>query len=191
MIIETKNFKDVNRAPYNPRVELKAGMPEYEKLKKSIETFGHVLPMVYNKTSGNLVGGHQTMTVLEDMGKTKAEMSIVELGDAEEKALNIGLNKLGGMWNKNKLSTLLDGLVDVPDFDIDLTGFDFAELEDTVKQEDVVPFTLDDFEFEDIKEPCWFVIRGNLDDYEEIKKHVLKLKNNVIIEGSYDGQLKQ
>ena len=53
MIIETKEFKDVNRALYNPRVELKPGMPEYEKLKKSIEEFGHILPMVFNKRSGN------------------------------------------------------------------------------------------------------------------------------------------
>ena len=191
MKIEVKKFKDVNRAPYNPRVELKAGMPEYEKLKKSIETFGHVLPMVFNKRSDNLVGGHQTMTVLEDLGKTEAEISIVDLGEVEEKALNIGLNKLGGLWDKDKLITLLDELIEIPDFDIDLTGFNLEEIEGEAKQEDIVSFTLDDFEFEEIKEPCWFVIRGDLDDYEEIKKHITKLKNDVIIEGSLDGQLKQ
>lgn len=191
MIIEVKKFKDVNRAPYNPRVELKVGMPEYEKLKKSIETFGHVLPMVYNSRSGTLVGGHQTMTVLEDLGKTEAEMSIVDLGEVEEKALNIGLNKLGGMWNKDKLTTLLYELIEIPEFDIDVTGFDLDEVVGEVEEKDIVPFTLDDFEFEEIKEPCWFVIRGDLDDYEEIKKHITKLKNDVIIEGSLDGQLKQ
>lgn len=31
MIIETKKFKDVKWAPYNPRVELKPGMPELDK----------------------------------------------------------------------------------------------------------------------------------------------------------------
>ena len=65
MQIKSLKFKDVKRAQYNPRVELKPGMPEYEKLAKSIHEFGHVLPMVYNQRSGNLVGGHQTMTVLE------------------------------------------------------------------------------------------------------------------------------
>lgn len=128
MKIEIKKFKDVNRAPYNPRVELKAGMPEYEKLKKSIETFGHVLPMVYNQKSGTLVGGHQTMTVLKDLGKTEAEMSIVDLNEVEEKALNIGLNKISGEWNNDKLIGILNELIEIPDFDIDLTGFTLDEI---------------------------------------------------------------
>ena len=128
MIIETKNFKDVNRAPYNPRIELKAGMPEYEKLKKSIEEFGHVLPMVFNKRSGNLVGGHQTMTVLEADNITQAQMSIVDMDDANEKALNIALNKIGGAWEDGKLSELLGELSALPDFDIELTGFDVDEV---------------------------------------------------------------
>lgn len=157
MIIEVKEFKDVNRAPYNPRVELKSGMPEYEKLKKSIETFGHVLPMVYNKTSGNLVGGHQTMTVLVDMGKTKAEMSIVELIDAEEKALNIGLNKIGGMFDNEKLSEILNELIDIPEFDIELTGFDVAEIgeiEFDTPQEDVKEDDFDaDKALSEVEEP--------------------------------------
>ena len=58
MIIETKKFKDVNRAPYNPRVELMPGMPEYEKLAKSIHEYGHILPLVFNARTGVLVGGH-------------------------------------------------------------------------------------------------------------------------------------
>ena len=129
MIIEVKKFKDVNRAPYNPRVELKAGMPEYEKLKKSIETFGHVLPMVYNVRSHTLVGGHQTMTVLADLGRTEAEMSIVDLSEVEEKALNIGLNKISGEWDYGELSDILNELIEIPDFDIDLTGFDIEDVE--------------------------------------------------------------
>lgn len=126
--IEIKKFKDVNRAPYNPRVELKAGMSEYEKLKKSVETFGHVLPMVYNQKSGTLVGGHQTMTVLEDLGRTEAEMSIVDLNEVEEKALNIALNKIGGMFDNEKLSDILNELIEIPDFDIELTGFTLDEI---------------------------------------------------------------
>ena len=135
MIIETKNFKDVNRAPYNPRIELKPGMPEYEKLKKSIEEFGHILPMVFNKRSGNLVGGHQTMTVLEADNITKAQMSIVDLDDAKEKALNIALNKIGGAWEDGKLSELLGELSVLPDFDIELTGFDVDEIESMKPEE--------------------------------------------------------
>ncbi len=128
MIIKTKKFKDVNRAPYNPRVELKKGMPEYEKLAKSIDKFEQVLPMVYNSRSGNLVGGHQTMTVLGDRGIDESQMSIVDLDDADEKALNIALNKISGSWDDDKLSVLLGELSALPDFDIELTGFDVDEV---------------------------------------------------------------
>ena len=84
MEIELIKFTKVNMAPYNPRVELKPGMPEYEKLVKSIHEFRHILPLVFNVRSGNLVGGHQTMTVLENDGMSEAQMSIVDLNDAQE-----------------------------------------------------------------------------------------------------------
>lgn len=128
MKIELIQFTKVNRAPYNPRIELKPGMTEYEKLAKSIHEFGHVLPLVYNARSSNLVGGHQTMTVLEADGKTEAQMSIVDLDDAHEKALNVALNKISGEWDDDKLSVLLGELQDLPEFDIDLTGFEKYEL---------------------------------------------------------------
>ena len=128
MIIETKKFKDVNRAPYNPRVELKPGMPEYEKLAKSINKFNQVLPMVFNTRSGVLVGGHQTMTVLENNGMDESQMSIVDLDDSDEKALNIALNKISGLWDTAQLSELLGELSAIPDFDIELTGFDIDEV---------------------------------------------------------------
>ena len=153
MDIKLKKFKDVNRAPYNPRVELKPGMPEYEKLSKSIETFGHVLPMVFNVRSGNLVGGHQTMTVMENKGFTEAKMSIVDLDDAQEKALNIGLNKISGSWDDGKLSILLGELSALPDFDVELTGFSLDEIA-TLNPAEVLEDNFDvDKAFEDIEEP--------------------------------------
>ena len=128
MIIETKKFKDVNRAPYNPRVELMPGMPEYEKLAKSIHEYGHILPLVFNARTGVLVGGHQTMSVLEADGITEAQMSVVDLDEIQEKACNIALNKTGGSWDDDKLSSILGELSAIPDFDIELTGFETYEL---------------------------------------------------------------
>ena len=42
----------LNPAAYNPRKELKPGSRDYEKLKRSIEEFGFVEPIVWNKASG-------------------------------------------------------------------------------------------------------------------------------------------
>jgi hypothetical protein len=47
-------------AEYNPRKALLPGDAEYEKLKRSVEAFGYICPIVWNERSGNVVGGHQT-----------------------------------------------------------------------------------------------------------------------------------
>lgn len=53
----------LKEAAYNPRVALKPGDAEFEKLKRSIETFGDVEPIVWNERTGNIVGGHQKLAV--------------------------------------------------------------------------------------------------------------------------------
>lgn len=57
MNIQKININQINPAAYNPRVDLKPGDEEYEKLKVSIDTFGYVEPLVWNQRTGNLVGG--------------------------------------------------------------------------------------------------------------------------------------
>ena len=42
MLIEKKNVTELLPADYNPRKDLRPGDPEYEKLKRSIEQFGHL-----------------------------------------------------------------------------------------------------------------------------------------------------
>ena len=46
MQIEKKKVDELKAAPYNPRKDLKPGDAEYEKLKRSIETFGYVEPVI-------------------------------------------------------------------------------------------------------------------------------------------------
>lgn len=129
MIIEKKNTADLLPADYNPRKDLKPGDAEYEKLKRSIEQFGYVEPVIWNKTTGRVVGGHQRLKVLIDMGLTEVDCVVVELTEENEKALNIALNKISGEWDKDKLALLIADLQGA-DFDVSLTGFEPAELDD-------------------------------------------------------------
>lgn len=129
MIIEKKNTADLLPADYNPRKDLKPGDAEYEKLKRSIEQFGYVEPVIWNKTTGRVVGGHQRLKVLIDMGMTEVDCVVVELTEEKEKALNIALNKISGEWDKDKLTLLIADLQGA-DFDVSLTGFEPAELDD-------------------------------------------------------------
>ena len=86
--------------------------------------------MVWNKQTGNLVGGHQRFKVLSAKDIKEVEVSVVDLPIEKEKALNIALNKISGDWDEHKLALLLDDLIKVPDFDIGLTGFETEEISD-------------------------------------------------------------
>lgn len=112
-------------AAYNPRVELTEDMEEYQALKKSIEEFGDVEPIVWNQRTGNIIGGHQRYNVLKALGYKAAMVSVVDMEEAQEKTLNIALNKVEGEWDEKKLKTVLEEL----DFeDVQLAGFNMDEV---------------------------------------------------------------
>lgn len=133
MDIQTVKIDRINPAAYNPRLDLKPGDVEYEKLRKSITEFDCVEPLVWNKRTGNLVGGHQRLKILKELGHTEVDVSIVDLSDSKEKALNLALNKISGDWDMPKLKDLLEEL-DTGAFDIEITGFDMKEIEQLMTQ---------------------------------------------------------
>ena len=118
----------LNPAPYNPRRDLKPGDKDYEKLKRSIEQFGAVEPVVWNKQTGNVVGGHQRLKILLDMGLTRIDCVVVDMDERREKALNLALNRITGDWDEGKLASLMADF-DASDFDVSLTGFDASEID--------------------------------------------------------------
>ena len=132
MNIQKIPVSQLKAAEYNPRKDLKSGDPEYEKLRRSIEEFGYVEPVIWNKTTGNVVGGHQRLKVLSELGQTDIECVIVELDEQREKALNVALNKVSGFWDNDKLASLISDL-NAADFDVSLTGFDAAEIDELFK----------------------------------------------------------
>lgn len=116
---------DIKPANYNPRKSLKAGDAEYEKIKNSLEHFGYIEPIIINKRTGNIVGGHQRFTVIKDLGYTTVDVVEVDLDDKKEKALNVALNKIKGSWDNNKLAKLIS---DMSQDNIELTGFNEIEV---------------------------------------------------------------
>ena len=140
MEIERVPVDQLNPAPYNPRKDLKPGDPEYERLKRSIDRWDIVEPLVWNKTTGNVVGGHQRLKILKARGDTEVDVSVVEITEQEEAALNIALNKISGDWDIHKLAEVLSEL-DACGFDATLTGFDIQELEELLSR----PLSLPEF----------------------------------------------
>ena len=121
-------------AKYNPRKDLKPGDPAYEKIKRSLNTFGYVDPVIWNEVTGNIVGGHQRYKVLVAEGATEIDCVVVHIENPqEEKALNIALNKAVGEWEPVALADLLSDLQQ-SGYDLGATGFDPAEVDDLFSQ---------------------------------------------------------
>lgn len=147
MQIEKKKVDDLKAAAYNPRKDLQPGDAEYEKLKRSILEFGYVEPVIWNKRTGIVVGGHQRLKVMKDLGYTEVDCVIVDLDESKEKALNIALNKISGEWNNDLLADLLRDL-DRSGYDITLTGFDLAEAQELFGSGSMENVHEDDFDAE-------------------------------------------
>lgn len=136
---------DLRPAAYNPRKKLKAGDKEYEKIKNSIQEFGYVEPIIvnYNMT---VIGGHQRLTVLKDLGYIEVECVVLHIEDEHKvKALNVALNKITGAWNEQLLADLLVDLQSA-DFNTDLTGFEPAEIDQLFSKVHNKKITEDDFD---------------------------------------------
>jgi DNA modification methylase len=159
--IQKLPLEKLNPAKYNPRKDLKPGDPEYEKLKKSMETFGYVEPIVWNKRSGHVVSGHQRLKILQNQGETEIECVVVDLDETEEKALNVALNKISGEWDLPKLADLISEL-DSELFDISLTGFDVAEIEDLFSKVHDKEVEEDKFDLSAALEKAAFVEQGDI-----------------------------
>lgn len=169
MEIITKKIAEMERAAYNPRVELLPGDDEYEKLRRNIKKFGVVVPVVWNKRTNRVVSGHQRLTVLENEGVEEVEVSVVDLDETAEKQLNIAMNKVTGDWDEVKLKEVLDSLGE----SALETGFDEAEIE---MLENSIEGMLDegflDGELNRLDQTFNVSLRFSLDDAEVLKQYV-------------------
>jgi len=127
MRIEKCRVDNLNPAPYNPRKDLQPGDKTYDSLKRSVETFGHLQPIIVNKRTRHVVGGHQRLKVLKDLGRKMVDVVYVDIPIEEEKALNLTLNKSVGEWDEPKLASLLQEFEAFPQVEVELTGFTKAE----------------------------------------------------------------
>jgi len=107
LTLKRLKLSDIEVRDDNPRLKLAPGMPAYEDLKRSIEENGYADGMVWNERTGHLVGGHQRLTVLRDMGYEEVDVQVVDLPEEKEARLNIILNRVSGDWDYNVLAKRL------------------------------------------------------------------------------------
>jgi len=116
MIIEIKKISELTPAPYNPRESTEK---QESQLKQSLKKFGVVEPIIYNKQTGYIVGGHFRVRELQKLGYTEIECVIVDLSEEDEKELNIRLNANTGQWDWDALANNFE-LEDLNDWGLEV-----------------------------------------------------------------------
>lgn len=119
-------ISQLKAAPYNPR---KMPDDQMRLLMKGIEEFGVVDPIIVNRRTGLIVGGHQRAEAAARLNMKTVPVVYVDLDHQRERALNLALNKISGEWDRGKLKDLLEEL-DVGELDLELSGFVETELEE-------------------------------------------------------------
>lgn len=120
-------LKELKPSEYNPRVITEE---EFKALEDSMQKFGYVEPIVYNKRNNHVIGGHQRLKILSKTLNPESEIDAVELDldDYQEKALNLALNKVSGDWDEIKLNEVLLDIKNNNEELLKFTGFNNNEI---------------------------------------------------------------
>lgn len=137
MIIEKKKLSDLTPAPYNPR---QSTAKQEKQLKASLEKFGVVEPIIFNKQTGYIVGGHFRVRELKKLGYKEIECVIVDLSEEDEKELNIRLNANTGEWDWDALANEWDS-EQLIEWGMDLPNTDY-EIEEKPEQKEKSTMTI-------------------------------------------------
>lgn len=149
----TINRQDIKNAPYNPRT-IEAG--NLALLKNNIKRIGLIETIVWNKTTGNLVSGHQRLKILDILEKRQdydLTVAIVQLSLQEEKEQNIFMNNTNaqGDWDRDLMMSMISdidlGKAGFTDVDLSALGIELdLEKHQKADVEDIIS------EFEEIKD---------------------------------------
>lgn len=120
----------INFASYNPR---RLSDTAKKKLKANLKRIGLAGGIVWNETTGNLVSGHQRLSIIDEIEKYNPDthendypirVEVLQLSDKEEKEQNIFFNSTTaqGEFDNDLLAAL------IPEIDYDLAGLDEADI---------------------------------------------------------------
>ncbi len=115
----------IKNAPYNPRT---ISTDARKRLTKKLKTRGLLQALTVNRTTGNIVGGHQRLAILDvlmESSKYAIDVCVVKLTPKQEREENIAFNNpaLQGDWDLPLLADALPGL------DLEEAGFSQVALE--------------------------------------------------------------
>jgi len=104
-------------------------MPEEEMaaLKRSLEKWGMVDPIILRRENGEVIAGHQRIAAAIDLGMAQVPVVDIDVDAMDATLLNQTLNRIMGRWDESKLAIVQEQLR-AAGADLTLTGFTEAGL---------------------------------------------------------------
>lgn len=111
MLVEKRKLRELVEMEDNPR---KANENFYEDLRKSIEEFGYIIPIIINKRNNKVISGNQRLKVLREMygDDYEVDVVVVDLDEREEKELNILMNSTKTKFAKKEFKNFVKEIKD-------------------------------------------------------------------------------
>ena len=135
MQIETLQTEDLQ--PYDKNAK-KHPAKQVDLLAENIKRFGFTTPVLIDKDN-SVIAGHGRLLALEKLGRTEVPCVRMEhLSPSEVKALRLADNKIAemGEWD---MDLAIEELKDLPDDELELTGFDKDLIIEPEEKDDEVP----------------------------------------------------
>lgn len=161
--VSEMNLVDIDKLiPYvnNARTHSKE---QINKLRASIREFGFINPVIIDRDY-NVIAGHGRIMASKEEGIDKVPCVFVDyLTDAQKKAYILADNRmaLDADWDEELLKVEIESLQGA-DFDLNLTGFDEAELMDIFGDDNQSRAKDDDFDLTAALEKASFVEKGDV-----------------------------
>lgn len=122
----------VSKLITDPRNARTHSRKQIKQLAKSIKAFKFLIPILVDQDA-NIIAGHARLMAAKEIGMEKVPIIQVEhLTEAQKRAYIIADNRLAENtgWDERLLRVELEFLSQVDiDVDVDLTGFEFAEID--------------------------------------------------------------
>jgi len=100
---------------------------EMEALKRALDRWGFVDPIVVRAQDKRIIGGHQRVEAAVAMGLTEIPVVYVNVSKVDAMVLNEALNRITGRWNEAELA-LHQEEIRLAGGDLSLTGFTDDEI---------------------------------------------------------------
>lgn len=117
--------------PKNPRRMKDAVLA---RLQKSLAEFSMVLPIIINRRTNRIVGGHQRLAAAIRNADPEVPTVEVDLAEAQEAALNLALNRIKGATDTEKVAAVFRSIEAAAGCVPEITGYDPIEVEEVKVQ---------------------------------------------------------